>query len=78
MRRKNQTEIEIPRIGIKVQIFLGLFYRLLFLVSSFCMFVLSTLIPRFKFLHICSIFPILVSMFEMLVLNAKKMHIKLF
>ena len=33
--------IEIPRIGIKVQIFLGLFYRLLFLISSFCMFVLK-------------------------------------
>ena len=55
MRRKNQTEIEIPRIGIKVQSFLGLFYLLLFLVSSFCMFVLY--------------FLILVSIFEMLVLN---------
>ena len=25
MRRKSQTEVEIPRIGIKVQIFLSLF-----------------------------------------------------
>ena len=33
-------------------------------------FVLSTYIPRFKFLHICSIFPILVSIFERFVLNA--------
>ena len=33
-------------------------------------FVLPTFIPRFKFLHICSIFSILVSKFEMLVLNA--------
>ena len=56
MRRKNQTEIEIPRIGIKVQSFLGLFYLSLFLVSIFCMFVLP--------------FLILVSIFEMLVLNA--------
>ena len=55
-RRKKQIEIEIPRIGIKVQSFLGLFYRLLFLVSSFCMFVLS--------------FTILVSIFAMFVLNA--------
>ena len=37
--RKSQTEIEIPRIGIKVQRFFG--------------FVLSTPIPRFKFLHVC-------------------------
>ena len=73
-------------------IFLGLFYLLLFLVSSFCMFVLHflilvskfemfvllTSIPRFKFLHICSIFPILVSIFKMLVLNAKERHIELF
>ena len=70
MRRKIQTKIEILRIGIKVQSFLGLFYRLLFLVSSFFMFVLPTSIPRFKFLHICSIFPILVLIFEVLVLNA--------
>ena len=54
--RKSQTETEIPRIGIKVQSFLGLFYIFLFLVSSFCMFVLS--------------FLILVLIFEMLVLNA--------
>ena len=33
--------IDIPRIGIKVQIFLGLFYRLLFLISSFACFVLK-------------------------------------
>ena len=33
-------------------------------------FVLSTFIPRFKFLYVCSIFPILVSIFERLVLNA--------
>ena len=33
-------------------------------------FVLSTSIPRFKFLHVCSIFPIIVSIFERLVLNA--------
>ena len=69
-RRKSQTEIEIPRIGIKVQSFLGLFYLLIFLVSSFCMFVLPFLIPRFKFLHVCSIFPILVTIFELLVRNA--------
>ena len=56
MRRKSQTEIEIPKIRIKLQSFLGLFYLSLFLVSSFCMFVLS--------------FLILVSIFEMLVLNA--------
>ena len=42
MRRKNQTEIEIPMIGIKVQSFFG--------------FVLPFLIPRFKFLHVCYIF----------------------
>ena len=56
-RKKSQTEIEIPRIGIKVQSFLGLFYLFLFLVSSFCMFVIPFLIPRFKFLHVCSTFP---------------------
>ena len=33
-------------------------------------FFLPTSIPHFKFLHICSIFPILVSIFEMFVLNA--------
>ena len=33
-------------------------------------FVLPTSIPRFKFLHVCSISPILVSIFERLVLNA--------
>ena len=54
--RKSQTETEIPRIGIKVQSFLGLFYLFLFLVSSFCMFVIS--------------YPILVSRFELFVLNA--------
>ena len=42
----------------------------LILVSKFEMFVLPTFILRFKFLHICSIFPILVSIFERLVLNA--------
>ena len=52
-------------IGIKVQNFLGLFYLSLFLVSSFFfMFVLY--------------FLILVSIFEMLVLNAKERHIELF
>ena len=40
--------------------------------QSFFGFVLSTSIPRFKFLHICSIFPILILIFEMLVLNAKR------
>ena len=35
MMRKNQTEIEIPRIGIKVQSFLGLFYRFLFSFQVF-------------------------------------------
>ena len=40
--------------------------------------VLPTSIPSFKFLHICSIFPILVSIFEMLVLNAKEKLIELF
>ena len=38
-----------------MQRFLGLFYRILILVSSFCMFVLSTSIPRFKFLYVYSI-----------------------
>ena len=41
-------------------------------------FVLPTSIPRLNFLHICSIFTILVSIFEMLVLNAKERHIELF
>ena len=54
--RKSQTEIEIPRIGIKVQSFFGFVLSTRFLVSSFCMFVLS--------------FLILVSIFEILVLNA--------
>ena len=48
----------------------GFVLPFLILVSKFEMFVLPTFIPRFKFLHICSIFPILVSIFEMLVLNA--------
>ena len=56
----------------------GFVLPFLILVSKFEMFVLSTSIPRFKFLHICSIFPILVSIFEMLVLNAKERHIELF
>ena len=38
--------------------------------SKFEMFVLSTSIPHFKFLHVCPTFPILVSIFERLVLNA--------
>ena len=46
-------EIEISRIGIKVQSFLGLFYRLLFLVSSFCMFVLFFL---FSFQYLKGLF----------------------
>ena len=50
----------------------------LILVSKFEMFVLQTFIPCFKFLHICSIFPILVSIFEMLVLTAYENHIDLF
>ena len=33
MRRKSQTEIEIPRIGIKVQRFLSLFFDSI-LISS--------------------------------------------
>ena len=41
MRRKSQTESEIPSIGIKVQRFFG--------------FVLPTSIPRFMFLHVCSL-----------------------
>ena len=56
----------------------GFVIPFLILVSKFEMFVLPTPIPRFKFLHICSIFPILVSIFEMLVLNAKERHIELF
>ena len=48
----------------------GFVLPFLILVSKFEMFVLPTSIPRFKFLHICSIFPILVSIFERLVLNA--------
>ena len=48
----------------------GFVLPFLILVSKFEMFVLPTLIPRFKFLHICSIFHILISIFEMLVLNA--------
>ena len=53
--RKSQTEIEIPRIGIQVQSF----------------WVCSTdFYSSFQVLHICSIFPILVSIFERLVINA--------
>ena len=52
-RRKSQTEIEIPTIGIKVQSFLGLFYLSLFLVSSFCMFVLYFL---FSFQYLKDLF----------------------
>ena len=48
----------------------GFVLPFLILVSKFEMFVLPTSIPRFKFLYICSIFPIIVSIFEMLVLNA--------
>ena len=48
----------------------GFVLPFLILVSKFEMFVLSISIPRFKFLHICSIVPILISIFEMLVLNA--------
>ena len=48
----------------------GFVLSFLILVSKFEMFILFTSIPRFKFLHICYIFPILVSVFEMFVLNA--------
>ena len=48
----------------------GFVLSFLILVSNFEMFVLSTSIPRFKFLHVCPMFPILVSIFERLVLNA--------
>ena len=48
----------------------GFVLSFLIVVSKFEMFVLSTSIPRFKFLHVCPIFPILVSIFERLVLNA--------
>ena len=48
----------------------GFVLSFLILVSKFEMFVLPFLIPRFKFLHIYSIFPIVVSIFERLVLNA--------
>ena len=48
----------------------GFVLSFLILVSKFEMFVLSTSIPRFKVLHVCPIFPILVSIFERLVLNA--------
>ena len=37
--------------------------------DNICGFVLPFLIPNFKFLHVCSIFPILVSIFERFVLN---------
>ena len=56
MRRKVRVEVEILRTGIKG--------RQSFWVCSIYS------IPRFKFLHVCSIFPILVSIFERLVLNA--------
>ena len=65
MRRKARVEVEILRTRIKGR-------------QSFFGFVLSTSIPRFKFLHNCSIFPILVLIFEMLVLNEKERHIELF
>ena len=48
----------------------GFVLSFLILVSKFEMFVLFTSIPRFKFLHIFYIFPTLISVFEMLVLNA--------
>ena len=50
--------------------FFGFVLSFLILVSTFEMFILSTSIPRFKFLQVCSTFPILVSIFERLVLNA--------
>ena len=50
--------------------FFGFVLSFLILVSKFEMFVLSTSIPRFKFLHVCPIFSILVSIFERLFLNA--------
>ena len=42
------------------------------------MFVLLTFIPRFKIFIFVIYFPIIVSIFEMLVLNAKEIHIELF
>ena len=39
--RKSQTEIEIPRIGIKVQSFFGFVLSFLILVSIFEMLVLN-------------------------------------
>ena len=44
MRRKSQTEIEISRIGIKVQSFFGFVLSVLILVSSFCIFVIYFLV----------------------------------
>ena len=75
MMRKSQTEIEIPRIGMKVQRFLGLFYLSLFLVSSFCMFVPSTRFLVSSFCMFVLSYLILVSSFcifviYFLVLNA--------
>ena len=44
MRNKSQTEIEIPRIGIKVQSFFGFVLSVLILVSCFCIFVIYFLV----------------------------------
>ena len=38
MRRKSQTEIEIPRIGIKVQSFLSLFSDSILISSIFVVY----------------------------------------
>ena len=54
MRRKSQTEIEIPRIGIKVQRF-WVCSTESYSRFKFEMFVLPTHIPRFKFLQVCSL-----------------------
>ena len=56
MRRKVRVEVEIPRTGIKGR-------------QSFWVCSIYSILG-FKFLNICSIFSIIVSIFEMLVLNA--------
>ena len=53
MRRKSQIEIEISRIGIKVQSFLGLFYLL---DSSFQVFACLFYLILFSFQYLNYLF----------------------
>ena len=56
MRRKFRVEVEIPRTGIKGRQSFWVCSTFSYSRSKFEMFVLSTSIPRFKFLHVCSTF----------------------